>query len=64
MPYWVQAKAARILGATPRQVGYALRRHSIEVKKFPRSHDVKNKTTPLRQVRGTLSEPGPSCSGL
>ncbi|WP_287369232.1 helix-turn-helix domain-containing protein [Mesorhizobium sp.] len=31
---WVQAKAARILGVTPRQVGYALRRHNIEVKKF------------------------------
>ncbi|GLS31998.1 Nif-specific regulatory protein [Mesorhizobium albiziae] len=31
---WVQAKAARILGLTPRQVGYALRRHRIEVKKF------------------------------
>ncbi|SIT55952.1 Nif-specific regulatory protein [Mesorhizobium prunaredense] len=31
---WVQAKAARILGVTPRQVGYALRRHGIEVKKF------------------------------
>ncbi|OHV64790.1 nif-specific transcriptional activator NifA [Mesorhizobium sp. LCM 4577] len=31
---WVQAKAGRILGLTPRQVGYALRRHGIEVKKF------------------------------
>ena len=31
---WVQAKAARILGLTPRQVGYALRRHDIPVKKF------------------------------
>ncbi|WP_018240555.1 nif-specific transcriptional activator NifA [Ensifer sp. BR816] len=31
---WVQAKAARILGLTPRQVGYAIRRHGIEVKKF------------------------------
>ncbi|WP_412177296.1 nif-specific transcriptional activator NifA [Mesorhizobium sp. ZC-5] len=31
---WVQAKAARILGLTPRQVGYALRRYRIEVKKF------------------------------
>ncbi|MHC2733582.1 Nif-specific regulatory protein [Rhizobium leguminosarum] len=30
---WVQAKAARILGKTPRQVGYALRRHRIDVKK-------------------------------
>ncbi|WP_027155281.1 nif-specific transcriptional activator NifA [Mesorhizobium sp. WSM2561] len=31
---WNQAKAARILGLTPRQVGYALRRHGIEVRKF------------------------------
>lgn len=31
---WVQAKAARVLGLTPRQVGYALRRHDIPVKKF------------------------------
>ncbi|CDX57540.1 Nif-specific regulatory protein [Mesorhizobium plurifarium] len=31
---WVQAKAGRILGLTPRQIGYALRRHGIEVKKF------------------------------
>ncbi|MGB8364308.1 MAG: nif-specific transcriptional activator NifA [Rhizomicrobium sp.] len=31
---WVQAKAARILGLTPRQVGYALRKHDIELKKF------------------------------
>nr|WP_235984512.1 MULTISPECIES: nif-specific transcriptional activator NifA [Mesorhizobium] len=31
---WVQAKAARILSLTPRQVGYALRRHGIEVRKF------------------------------
>ncbi|MBY3252275.1 nif-specific transcriptional activator NifA [Rhizobium laguerreae] len=30
---WVQAKAARILGKTPRQVGYALRRFRIDVKK-------------------------------
>ncbi|NKM36438.1 nif-specific transcriptional activator NifA [Rhizobium laguerreae] len=29
---WVQAKAARILGKTPRQVGYALRRFGIDVK--------------------------------
>ncbi len=28
---WVQAKAARILGKTPRQVGYALRRFGIDV---------------------------------
>ncbi|MER8594763.1 nif-specific transcriptional activator NifA [Mesorhizobium sp. M1182] len=31
---WVQARAARILGLTPRQIGYALRRHGIKVKKF------------------------------
>ncbi|KWV52314.1 nif-specific transcriptional activator NifA [Rhizobium altiplani] len=31
---WVQAKAARLLGITPRQVGYALRRHRVDVKKF------------------------------
>ncbi|AZO34203.1 MAG: nif-specific transcriptional activator NifA [Mesorhizobium sp.] len=31
---WVQARAARVLGLTPRQVGYALRRHRIGVKKF------------------------------
>jgi len=31
---WVQAKAARILGLTPRQVGYALRKHDIDIKKF------------------------------
>ncbi|MCW1750284.1 MULTISPECIES: nif-specific transcriptional activator NifA [Rhizobium] len=31
---WVQAKAARILGLTPRQVGYALRRLGIAMKKF------------------------------
>nr|WP_235777163.1 MULTISPECIES: helix-turn-helix domain-containing protein [Rhizobium] len=31
---WVQAKAAHILGLTARQVGYALRRHRIEVKKL------------------------------
>lgn len=31
---WVQAKAARILGLTPRQICYALRKHGIEVKKF------------------------------
>ncbi len=29
---WVQAKAARILGLTPRQVGYALRKHNIPIK--------------------------------
>jgi Nif-specific regulatory protein len=31
---WVQAKAARILGLTPRQMGYALRKHQIDIKKF------------------------------
>jgi Nif-specific regulatory protein len=31
---WVQAKAARILRLTPRQVGYALRKHGIELQKF------------------------------
>jgi Nif-specific regulatory protein len=31
---WVQAKAARLLGLTPRQIGYALRKHGISVKKF------------------------------
>ncbi|WP_044559136.1 nif-specific transcriptional activator NifA [Azospirillum sp. B4] len=31
---WVQAKAARLLNLTPRQVGYALTKHNIPVKKF------------------------------
>jgi Nif-specific regulatory protein len=31
---WVQAKAARILGLTPRQIGYALKKHDIEVKRL------------------------------
>jgi Nif-specific regulatory protein len=31
---WVQAKAARILGLTPRQIGYALKKHGIPLKKF------------------------------
>jgi Nif-specific regulatory protein len=31
---WVQAKAARLLKLTPRQLGYALQRHRIEVRKF------------------------------
>jgi Nif-specific regulatory protein len=31
---WVQAKAARLLGLTPRQLGYALRKHKIEIKKL------------------------------
>jgi len=31
---WVQAKAARLLKITPRQMGYALNKHDIEVRKF------------------------------
>jgi Nif-specific regulatory protein len=31
---WVQAKAARILGLTPRQVGYAIRKHGIPIQRF------------------------------
>ena len=31
---WVQAKAARALNISPRQMGYALQKHHIEVKKF------------------------------
>ena len=31
---WVQAKAARLLDITPRQIGYALRKYRIEMKKF------------------------------
>ena len=31
---WVQAKAARVLGVTPRQIGYALRKYRIEMKHF------------------------------
>ncbi|MGE4483156.1 nif-specific transcriptional activator NifA [Acidocella sp.] len=31
---WVQAKAARMLKLTPRQIGYALRKHNIPIKKF------------------------------
>ena len=31
---WVQAKAARLLRITPRQLGYALHKHRIEVRKF------------------------------
>lgn len=31
---WVQAKAARMLGLTPRQMGYALRKYSIEIKRL------------------------------
>lgn len=31
---WVQAKAARLLKLSPRQMGYALRKYDIEVRKF------------------------------
>ena len=31
---WVQAKAARLLRITPRQLGYALQKNRIEVRKF------------------------------
>jgi Nif-specific regulatory protein len=31
---WVQAKAARLLGLTPRQIGYALRKYEISIKRF------------------------------
>jgi Nif-specific regulatory protein len=31
---WVQAKAARMLGLTPRQIGYALKKHGIEIKEL------------------------------
>lgn len=31
---WVQAKAARLLKVTPRQLGYALKKHKIEVQKL------------------------------
>ncbi|MDA8230292.1 MAG: nif-specific transcriptional activator NifA [Magnetospirillum sp.] len=31
---WVQAKAARLLGLTPRQIGYALKKHGVEVRQF------------------------------
>ncbi len=31
---WVQAKAARLLQLTPRQMGYALQKHNIEIKRF------------------------------
>lgn len=31
---WVQAKAARLLKISPRQMGYALRKYNIEVRKF------------------------------
>ncbi|WP_137042953.1 nif-specific transcriptional activator NifA [Pseudolabrys sp. FHR47] len=31
---WVQAKAARLLGLTPRQIGYALKKYDVEIKRF------------------------------
>ncbi len=31
---WVQAKAARLLNITPRQMGYALQKFDIEVRRF------------------------------
>ena len=31
---WVQAKAARLLGISARQIGYALRKYDIQIKKF------------------------------
>ncbi|WP_341674854.1 nif-specific transcriptional activator NifA [Niveibacterium sp. SC-1] len=31
---WVQAKAARLLNISPRQMGYALQKHNIEVRRF------------------------------
>lgn len=31
---WVQAKAARLLNLTPRQIGYALKRHNVPIKRF------------------------------
>ncbi|TCG06348.1 nif-specific transcriptional activator NifA [Paraburkholderia steynii] len=31
---WVQARAARLLGLTPRQIGYALRKYGVEIKRF------------------------------
>ena len=31
---WVQAKAARLLRLTPRQMGYALQKNRIEIRKF------------------------------
>ena len=31
---WVQAKAARMLGLTARQMGYALHKHNVEIKRF------------------------------
>jgi Nif-specific regulatory protein len=31
---WVQAKAARLLGLTPRQIGYKLKKHNIELRQL------------------------------
>ncbi|MBI3445838.1 MAG: nif-specific transcriptional activator NifA [Magnetospirillum sp.] len=31
---WVQAKAARLLNLTPRQIGYALKKHNIEIRQL------------------------------
>jgi Nif-specific regulatory protein len=31
---WVQAKAARLLGMTPRQIAYALQKFEIELRKI------------------------------
>ncbi|WP_425090899.1 nif-specific transcriptional activator NifA [Tropicimonas sp. S265A] len=31
---WVKAKAARLLGMTPRQISYALQKHGVEVRKI------------------------------
>ncbi|MEN6587922.1 MAG: nif-specific transcriptional activator NifA, partial [Sulfuricella sp.] len=31
---WVQAKAARLLDLTPRQMGYALKKYNIDIKRF------------------------------
>jgi Nif-specific regulatory protein len=31
---WVQAKAARLLGLTPRQIGYAIQKYGIDVKRY------------------------------
>jgi Nif-specific regulatory protein len=31
---WMKAKAARLLGVTPRQIGYALTKYDIAVKKL------------------------------
>ena len=31
---WVQAKAARLLNMTPRQIAYALKKHNIELRRI------------------------------